>query len=51
MNRMVLFRLTRMPANRAASALAPMAYTDRPNGVACRTTPKITASTMNKAVE
>ena len=44
-------RLTLMPANRAASALAPMANTDRPNGVACSTTPKITASTMKRAAE
>ena len=46
MNRIVLTLRTLMPANSAASGLAPMAYIDRPNGVACSTTPKITARTM-----
>ena len=36
----VLIRLTRMPAKIAASWLAPIAKSDRPNGVKCRTTPK-----------
>ena len=33
-----LTRLTRRPAKRAASSPAPIAYTERPNGVACSST-------------
>jgi hypothetical protein len=39
-----LVRATRIPEKCAASAFAPIAYTERPNGVACRTTPKTSAS-------
>ena len=39
-NSVILIRLTRMPEKYAASSLAPIAKTERPNGVACRTTPK-----------
>ena len=38
-------RLTRMPANRAASSLAPVAKTERPKGVACRAITAITSRT------
>ncbi len=41
-----LIRLTRMPANCAASGCSPIATIARPAGVRCSTTPKITASTM-----
>ena len=51
MNRTVLTRLTRMPANSAASDPAPIAKIDRPTPVTCRTTPKITASTAKMRVE
>ena len=40
-----------MPAWNAASWLAPMAYSDRPNGVMRSTTPMITASTMKIATD
>jgi len=42
---MVLIRFTGCRRTGRLHA-APMAKTDRPNGVACRTTPKMIASTM-----
>ena len=39
-------RFTRTPLNRAASSLAPIAKIERPIPVMCRTTKKMTASTM-----
>src|ERR1019366_3256737 len=47
----ILMRLTRMPANCAASGCRPMATSARPSGVACRTTPVTTAMTRKIAAE
>ncbi len=40
-----------MPENCAASGCRPIATIDRPSGVPCRTTPKITASTKKMAAD
>jgi hypothetical protein len=39
-----------MPEKNAASWLAPMANTERPNGVAWSTIPNTTARTANRAI-
>src|SRR3954470_3179400 len=49
-NSVVLIRLTRSPAKYAASWLAPIANTERPNGVACSRTPNPTPSTANSTI-
>ncbi|CAM5299358.1 hypothetical protein SMICM304S_05860 [Streptomyces microflavus] len=45
MNSTSFCRLTRTPANLAASSLAPVANRDRPNGVACRASTAMARST------
>src|SRR3954447_11342328 len=45
-----LMRLTRSPEKNAASSLAPIAETERPNGVKCRRTANSTASIANSAI-
>src|SRR3954469_14210706 len=45
-----LIRLTRRPEKNAASSLAPIAKTERPNGVKCSSTAKSTARTANSTM-
>jgi hypothetical protein len=50
-NNQNLIRLTRMPANWAASGCNPIATIDRPRGVKCKMMPKMTASTMKNNID
>ncbi len=50
-NRPNLTRLTRIPANCAASGASPVATMARPALVACSTTPKMTARTPKITAE